>query len=186
MSASALARIYEAKARAELDDAESIGGVPARGWRGEPLGRLAFVVSAMAPDEVATGEPLLGQTGEAADKAAAAFGVATGDLFVVASRPAADIPADARDRRLALLLEAADPEVVIALDGDAASDLAGACGCERLEPGRPVRLHGRVMGFVGEFAASLGDRPAKARVWAAMKAIAAEGGMKAAGRPKAP
>jgi hypothetical protein len=140
----------------------------------------------MSPDEVVAGEPLLGQAGEAVGKAAAAFGVAADSLFVVASRPADGIPPEARSRRLALLIEAADPAVVIALDGDAASDLADACRLEHLEPGRPVRVHGRAVGTVGEFSVSLGDRPAKARVWAAMKAIAAEGGMKATGRPKAP
>jgi hypothetical protein len=37
---------------------------------------------------------------------------------------------------------------------------------------------------VGEFAGSLGETAAKARVWGAMKTIAAEGGLKAKARPK--
>jgi hypothetical protein len=185
LSSAALAVLYEAKALAELDDAEAAGGATARGWRGEPLSRLAFVVSAMSPGEIEAGDPLRGEAGEAADKAAAALGVSPEALFVVASRPGADMPPEQRTRRLALALEAADPAIVIALDDDAACDLADAMGVEGLEPGRPVRVRGRVVGSVGGFAASLGDPRAKARVWAAMKAVAAEGGLDAKGRPKA-
>jgi hypothetical protein len=185
VTAAQLAALYDAKAVAELADAEAQAGGPACGWRGEPLSRLAFVVSAMSPDDVAAGGPLSGEAGDAAGKAAAALGVDS-DVFVVASRPTAALAPQARSSRLVLALEAADPQVVIALDTDAAADLADAYGLEPLVPGRAARARGRVLGSAGDFVASLGDEKAKARVWGAMKAVAADGGLKAAGRPKAP
>jgi hypothetical protein len=187
VTAAALAAVYDAKALAELADAESAGGSSVRGWRGEPLGPLAFVVSAMSAEGGEESGPLSGEAGDAADKAAAGLGAGSGPVFIVASRPSADIPEPARARRLALMLEAADPRVVIALDAEAAKDLALASGMERLdEPGLPVLVRGRVLGSAGGFVASLGDRPAKLRVWTAMKRIASAGGLKAAKRPKAP
>jgi hypothetical protein len=169
---------------AELGDAQAAGGTAPRGWRGEPLGPLAFVVS--SPSSGDPGDPLGGEAGVAADKAAAALGAGAGPVFVVTSAPAPGMPAEARRRRLSLTLEAADPRVVMALDGGAARDLADAYGLDPMEPGAPARVRGRVLGSAGDFVASLGDVAAKARVWAAMRAIASEGGLKATGHPKAP
>jgi hypothetical protein len=106
------------------------------------------------------------------------------DYFVIASRPNAGGDAAPRPSRLALALEAADPEVVIALDDDAADDLTAAFEIARLTPGQPVRVRGRVLGAAGDLGSSLSDAATKARVWRAMKEIAAAGGLKAAGRQK--
>jgi hypothetical protein len=174
LSAAELAALYEAKALAELADGDALVGAEEQGWRGQPLGPLAFVASVLPVGDVL----------EALDKAADALGAAP--AFVIASRPGGAGAEEARGRRLALMVEAADPAVVIALDGPAAGDLAEALGAQTMVPGQSARLRGRVLGSAAEFAASLSDVPAKARVWAAMKAIAAEGGLKAKGRPKAP
>jgi hypothetical protein len=180
LSAAELAALYEAKALAELADGDALAGAVEPGWRGEPLGPLAFVTSAL-PDAGVL---------EALDKAADALDAAPAFVIAtrpeVASRPDAASAAEVRNRRLALMVEAADPAVVIALDVIAAADLAEALGAQTMVPGQSARAHGRVLGFSADFAASLSDAPAKARVWAAMKAIAAEGGLKAKGRPKAP
>jgi len=184
MSQEAVAKLFAAKAAAELADAELIAGSGGRGWRGAPLSRLAFVVSRLSAEDLAAGGPLNGATGEAAAKAAAAFGVPADAFFAIASRPSDPLsPAD-RSRRLVLAIEAADPAVVIALDEDAASDLAESFGVADLVPGTPARVRGRVIGAAGDLGASLADTKAKARVWVAMKAIAAEGGLKATGRLK--
>lgn len=174
LSAAGLAALYEAKALAELADGDALVGAAAPGWHGSPLGPLAFVSS-----EVPAG-PVL----EALDKASDALG--GGPAFVIASRSPRTEAGEARHHRLALMIEAADPSVVIALDAASAADLAGAFGAQTLVPGQWARLRGRVLGNAADFAASLSDAPAKARVWAAMKAIAGEGGLKAKGRPKAP
>ena len=177
----ALIALIQAKALAELGDAAGLLGSP-RPWRGEPFSALAFVVSGLS-EEAGAAEPLRGAPGEAADKAAAALGVDPANVFVVASRRggASD---EERSHGLALAIEAADPRVVIALDGLAAADLAAAFGAEPMDVGVPVRALGRVLGWAGEFAESLAGTAAKAPVWNAMKTIAAEGGLQAKSSPK--
>jgi hypothetical protein len=72
---------------------------------------------------------------------------------------------------LELIVEAVDPVLVVALDGDAAQDLAAAFGLPALAPGRPSVARGRTLGAVGGLAASLDDPGAKARVWKHFKAV---------------
>lgn len=189
MNADALLAAYEAKARAELGDAEALASGAAKGWRGRPLGALAFVIGAPSDADAQAGEPLRGEAGEAAAKAAEAFGVCGADVVAIASRPVAGLSAAVRARRLRLAVEAADPAAVIALDAEGAQDLAAAFEIEALDAGRPVLAHGRTLGSAGDLAASLADAPAKVRVWRAMKAIAHAAGLtgpKTKGRPKAP
>jgi len=172
---------YEAKAVAELADADALTGAPAGSWSGPALGaRIAFLVghAAAAKPQALMDERTL----DAVTKAAEAFGA--GDaIFAAATRTDGAADAAALAARLRLLIEAADPSVVIALDPDAASDLAAAFGLEELRPGAPVHLLGRALGAVGDFAASLDDAGAKTRAWTAMKATAALGGLTAKPRP---
>ncbi len=164
--------LYEAKALAELRDADALAGVAEGGWSGDPLGAVAIVVGALQPPG---GSILPGDVAEAVDKALAALGFESGSVFVIASRPAEVDPA-AVAARLRLALEAVDSPFVLALDAGGAQDLAAAFGLKALEAGRPVRSAGRVLGNAGEFARSLGDPRAKGRVWAAMKSAAALAG----------
>lgn len=173
LSAEALEGLYEAKAAAELADASGATAGALKPWRGEPLGRLAFVISTLSDEDLAAGEPLRGAAGEAADKSAIAFGVGADGYFVAVSRPDGE-----PSTRLAQLLEAADPSAIIALDDTAASDLESALGIGRLEQGVPVRVNGRVIGAAGDLAGSLNDPDRKKRVWASMKSIAAEAGLR--------
>jgi hypothetical protein len=73
-------------------------------------------------------------------------------------------------------LEAVDVPLVLAVDPQGAVDLAAAFGVERLDPGRPIRSLGRVLGSIGDFAESLADPKRKARSWAAIRAVAAAAG----------
>ena len=68
-------------------------------------------------------------------------------------------------------MEAVDPRVVIALDPQAAADLAAAFGIESFAPGRVTRVLGRDMLATDDFAASLGDEHAKRRVWDQLRAL---------------
>lgn len=175
MNREQLETLYEAKAAAELADAfEGWAAAGVAPWRGAALSRLAFLIAQPSEEDLAAGEPLRGRAGEAADKSAVAFGVGPDAYFVAVTRGAG---AGCASDRLRLVLEAADPAVVIALDDAAAEDLAAACGLERLRAGVPIRARGRVVGAAGDLAASLDDPTSKKRVWAAMKAIAAEGGL---------
>jgi hypothetical protein len=170
--------LYEAKALAELRDADTLAGVGDGGWSGDPLGEVALVVGA---PRGAKGAMLAADAAEAVDKALAALGFGSGSAFVIASRPVGADPA-ALTSRLRLALEAVDSPLVLALDAGGAQDLAAAFGLKALETGRPVRRAGRVLGSVGDLAGSLGDPKAKARVWAAMKAAAAAAGHKTQAR----
>lgn len=165
-------KLYEAKALAELRDADALAGVGPGGWRGDAQGAVALVVGPAVSGPDAMAAPLSGVAGEAASKALAALGFEEGTVFVIASRPEGVDPAQAVPR-LRLALEAVDAPLVMALDARAADDLAAAFGCVALEPGKPVRASGRLLGSTGEFAGSLTDQRAKARVWAAMRGIAA-------------
>lgn len=183
--AEALRTAYEAKALAELAEADAVIGAAPGTWDGKVVGaRIAFVTS--RPAAPGTGGGVLDlRTGEAVALGAEALG-AGDDVFLLATRSAAKFPREDRARRLRLAVEAVDAPAVIALDADAAQDLAFGFGLGGLQPGAPVRAFGRTLGSAGDFAASLDDPAAKARAWAAMKAVAARAGLKAKGRPKAP
>jgi len=71
----------------------------------------------------------------------------------------------------AMLVEVVDPDLVLALDGDAAGALAVASGLERLVEGRPGRVAGRVLLALSDFAGSLADDASKRRVWEQLKSI---------------
>jgi hypothetical protein len=181
--AEALQAAYEAKAAAELTDADALIGAGPGSWEGPLVGaRIAFLTSRAASRAGAA--PLLGdRVAGAVSKAAAALG-AGDDVFVLITRPV-KASAAAVARRVRLAIEAADPPAVVALDEGAAADLAAAFGLEPLRVGMPVSVLGRTVGSVGDFAASLDDKSAKARAWSEMKAIAAGAGIEVKERPKA-
>ena len=167
--------LYEAKALVELADANALAGVAAGGWSGDPLGAVALVVGTETSTDNDESGILPAGLHEAAGKALGALGFEEGSAFEIASRPREAEPG-ARAARLRLALEAVDATLVLALDPLAADDLAAAFGLHGLEPGKPVRAAGRVLGSTGDFAASLGDVRAKGRVWAAMRSVAAAAG----------
>lgn len=163
-----LLALYEAKARAELDDANGAAGVDADARRGALMAPVALVVGLPGTAE----PPLSGEAGEAVGKALVALGFPAGSEFVIASHPLSDAGDGPLARRLRLAIEAVDPTLVLALDAVAARDLSVAFDLGDLLVGVPVSALGRTFGYVGEFAASLGDESAKVRAWGAMKAIA--------------
>jgi hypothetical protein len=170
--AARLARLYASKVKAELKRADEALGVPVRiDGAGEMLASVVLVKGVADAAERAGRRALTGADGEAAGKALQALGFDEGDAWAVVSRPA-EAPAEARARRLELIVEAVDPRLVVALDDEAAEDLAAAFGLRALPLGQPVVARGRTLGAVGGLAASLGDPAAKARVWARFKAVA--------------
>jgi hypothetical protein len=178
-----LGAAYEAKARAELADADAVAGAASGSWEGSLVGaRIAFLVARR--DVPAPGPILADRTAEAMAGAADALGSADA-TFVLVTRPSLKASAEARARRLRIALEAVDAPAVIALDNESAEDLAAAFELDALRPGTPVRVLGRSLGSVGDFTALLDDSKAKAGAWSAMKAVAAQAGLKAKGRPKA-
>lgn len=174
--ATSVARAFAAKARAELAEADrQLGGRISVKGAGDPLGRILLVKGAPGPADLSAGRVLAGPDGEAAAKALEALGRDASSVYAVCSRPGRGDDGQ-RDRRLELVVEAVDPEVVLALDREAAEDLARAARLSSLPPGRPRTARGRVLGAVDGLEASLPERRAKARVWAQMRAVFADEG----------
>ncbi|MDO8915936.1 MAG: hypothetical protein Q7W16_07640 [Coriobacteriia bacterium] len=174
-------RRFEAKARAELKDADAALGVAfGVASAGDPL--AAVVVAKGLPEAAdrTARRVLAGPDGEAADKALGALGLDPRSVWAVCTRPA-DAPLEARARRLELVVEAVDPRLVIALDDEAAEDLAAAFALKALVPGRPVSVRGRTLGAVGSLSASLQDAQAKAKVWERLKALVKASGLPGSG-----
>ena len=169
----AACRLYGAKARAELTQADRMLGtrLPVSG-SGDPLGRVLLVKGEPGPEDVATRRALAGVDGEAAAKALEALGMDPSSAWATCSRPR-KADEQAVSSRLRLIVEAVDPALVICLDPLAGRDMARALGLGTLAPGVPATHMGRVVGAVDGLEASLGDPAAQARVWRQMRAVAA-------------
>ncbi len=97
-------------------------------------------------------------------------------VFFTLSRPEPGIDRERASDRLRLQLESVDPRVIVALDAEAAADVAEAFGCEQPVPGgAPLRVLGRRIVAVSGFEAALADPKAKQRVWAELKTAKPEG-----------
>jgi hypothetical protein len=168
-----LAKAYAAKARAELRDADALlGAKPAVAGRGDPVAEVVIVKGVPDDTERASRSVLSGADGRAAEKAITALGFDPQRTWATCSRPAcADNESYAR--RLEMIVEAVDPRLVVALDDEAAADLAAAYRLAALKPGEPSVVRGRVLGSVGGLAASLADPTEKGRVWGRFQSIAA-------------
>jgi hypothetical protein len=166
------ATAYLAKVGVELDAADALLGGAAGAVRrsGASGSRVLLVKGAPGPEDVAAGFALAGRDGDAARSALAALGIDATDALALCSRPTPGIDAAVRAQRLARYLAASDPEVVIALDTEAAEELSAAVGA-RLAFGKPVERHGRVLLAVDGLEASLDDPGRKKRVWAQFKGL---------------
>lgn len=163
--------LHEARARAELAAADALApGSDAVASRGALLADVAVVKGLPGPAEASGGAALSGADGEAAEKALVALGHSAGGVFYALSRPEPGIDAERRTARLRLLLEAVDPGVVLALDAEAAADVAAAFGIPVPRFGEQVAVLGRRVVAVDGLEASLADTALKARVWRQLKA----------------
>ena len=159
-----------AKALAEVDSAESIlgGGTPSHG---DLTAQTMLVKGAAGPAEEAGGPALSGEDGVAVRKAIAALGLQDDRLYSTMSRPVVDCTPDAVVARLRALVVAVDPEIIIALDETASSDLKIALELPDLKSGDLQMWHGVVVLSVEGFERSLGDAGLKRRVWSQMQAL---------------
>jgi len=168
--ADVLRALHEARVRAELTAADRLlpgsDGVPSAGAH---FATIVVVKGLPGPAE-ASGKPAMsGADGEAARKALAALGWEPASVFFTLSRPGSSTDAPRRAARLRLQIEAVDPEFVLAVDTDAAADVAEALGLERLALGALVRAGGRRVLACDGLEASLGDSARKRRVWSQLK-----------------
>ena len=174
--AAKLRALCEARARAELAAADALApGSDRVAWRGALLAEVAVVKGLPGPAEATGGAALSGADGGALGKALEALGWAPDTVFFTLSRPEVGIDPERRAGRLRLQLEAVDPRAIVALDAEAAADLAEAFGCELFKPGVAARVLGRTLVAVDGFEDALRDGRRKQVVWSQLKAVRAEG-----------
>jgi hypothetical protein len=167
-----LAEEFSAKVRAEIELAEGLmvgAGLP--NSAGALFAGVLLVKGAPGPAETSGGDAISGPDGVAADKALTARGFDADSAFRVISRMG---PGDDErvSERLRLLIEAVDPDTVIALDPVAGSDVARALGITCLEPGATSVVRGRAMLALDGLEDSLVDEARKRRVWDQFRKLA--------------
>lgn len=161
-----LRELHQARAAAELAEADAIApGSDTVAWRGSLLPAVAVVKGLPGPAEESGKAAVSGADGVAAVKALEALGFDGSQVFFTLSRPARDIDPAALVGRLRAQIEAVDAPVVVALDAQAAEDLAAAFDLPSLTFGVEARAAGRRLVAVDGLEASLGDTTAKRRIW---------------------
>jgi hypothetical protein len=172
-----LREAFEGKARAELAAADALApGSDIVGWRGCLVPVVAVVKGYPGPAEASGGPAVSGADGEAISKALERLGYDSSQVFYTLSRPAPDVGAEQREARLRAQIEAVDAPLVIALDREAAQDLAHAYGASAPPPGVAVRIAGRRFVACDGLESALGtaDATVKARLWEQLTAAAPE------------
>ncbi|NTU71793.1 MAG: hypothetical protein HGB10_08250 [Coriobacteriia bacterium] len=172
-----LRALHEARVKAELAAADSLApGSDRVATTGASFAQIALVKGLPGPAEATGGGAMTGADGVALTKAVTALGFAEAEVFFTVSRPEQGMDAERASDRLRLQLESVDPKVIVALDEQAAADIAEAFGCQAPAAGSPpVRVLGRRIFAVSGFEAALSDPVAKQRVWAELKAVKPEG-----------
>lgn len=158
--------MHEMRVRAELEAAERLApGSDRVAVSGNLLPEIALVKGLPGPAEATGGAALSGADGHALAKALTALGWPEDSWFATLSRPEPSTSPDARALRLRAQLEAVDPRIIVALDAQAAEDVALAFGVSHLRIGESVRVLGRRLVALEGFEASLSDEGRKRRVW---------------------
>lgn len=168
--------LHEARARREIALADALApGSDVVAWRGSLMPAVAVLKGLPGPAEAAGGAALSGADGEAVVAGLAKLGYEERHLFFTLTRPEPGLAEAERIARTRALVEAVDAPLVVALDPDAAADVAAAYGLERLSAGKAVRSCGRRLVVLDGLEASLADEQRKRLVWSQMKAAAPEG-----------
>lgn len=176
LSGEQIRALHEARARAEIAAADAlVPGSDRVAWCGTLLCEVALVKGSPGPAEVAGGPALSGSDGIALAKALVALGWPEDAWFATLSRPEPDADAESRSSRIRLQLEAVDPRMIVALDAQAAEDVARAFGLTHLRVGEAIQSFGRRIVALEGFEASLGDERRKRRVWQQLQAVKPEG-----------
>ncbi|MDO9557926.1 MAG: hypothetical protein Q7J82_10200 [Coriobacteriia bacterium] len=164
-AAARLARLVSQKTEAELRAVLPAGRVAPTGTAPADVLLIKGVAGAQ---DVSLGTALAGEDGEAAHKALSALGWDTSS-FAICTREGETVVLGPES--LAVVVEAVDPDLVLALDGVAAADVGTALGIETLRAGEPVRVAGRIVLAIDGLEASLVDEDGKLRVWRQLKSV---------------
>jgi hypothetical protein len=167
---------HEARARAELTAADAqVPGSDTVPWAGALIAQIVVVKGLAGPAEAAGGPALSGADGEAVTKALEALGWPADTAFFTLSRPEPTASPESIAARIRGHIEAVDPIVVVALDAEAAEDVARAFGLRRLAAGETVTVAGRRVVAVDAFEAALSDETQKRKVWTQLRAAQPDG-----------
>lgn len=170
LGAATLRALHTARVKAEIAEADAmIPGADTVAPRGATFAQVVVVKGLPGPAEATGGAALSGPDGEAAIKALTALGWDADDVFFTLSRPVAGSQGTGVAKRLRLQIESVDPDLVVAVDAEAAHDVAAALGCERPAFGEMVLVDGRRMLACDGLEASLTDPKRKQRVWSQLK-----------------
>lgn len=170
--ANQLAEEFREKARAEIELGDCLmasAGLP--NSTGSLFAGVLLVKALPGPAETAGGDAISGPDGTAAEKALVALGLEAESVFKVMSRSVSGDD-DRVSGRLRLIVEAVDPDAVIALDRVAGSDVARALGIACPEPGAPTMVCGRTLLVLDGLEDSLADEALKRRVWNQFRKLA--------------
>lgn len=167
-----LSSVYRARLERELERADAVvpGSTSIRS-QGDPSAPILAVKGSPGPAELGGGIVLAGADGDAWGKAIEALGWDRGDSYAVISRPIVDAPAQSVSDRLRHIIEACDPVWVVALDDQAAADVASSLDASTLRVGQKIRIKGRNVLALAGLEASLTDEDLKRRVWGQMKPL---------------
>lgn len=176
MDSAALITAYENKTRAELAGADALmPGADRVAWSGAFGARVMAVKGLSGPAEESGGPALSGEDGVALRKALSALGFDPEAVFATLSRPVPDTDPEVIARRLRAQVEAVEPRAIVALDGEAAQDVASALGIRIPDFGQVVVGLGRRIVAVDGLEASLSDESRKAQVWQQLKVLTPAG-----------
>ena len=166
-----MARDCLERTRAEVDELAGAGF----SLRGEACAQVCLLKGQLSDEELEGGALLGGPDGTALSSALAALGYPDGCWAAISTlvrAPGQGTWAPAAPEELAWAVEVVDPELVVALDDEAAQALQAAFDVEaQLEPGEVTRVLGRRFLALGGFADALGDPGAKQLMWARLKRV---------------
>lgn len=170
LGAATLRSLHQARAAAELAASNAmIPGADAVAPRGNVFAQVVVVKGLPGPAEATGRAALSGPDGEAALKALAALGWDQDGVFFTLSRPVTGSQGATVAQRLRLQIESVDPELVVAVDAEAAVDVAAALGTQPLTFGEIMLVDGRRVVACDGLEASLTDPRRKQRVWSQLK-----------------
>ena len=141
---------------------------------GSAVAQVGFLKGELSDGELAGGELLGGADGAALRASLAKLGYPEGCWAALSTRvrTAGQPWRPASPEDLAWAIEVVDPELVCALDDEAARALQAAWGLDvPLEDGRVTRVLGRRVLALGGFEAALGDARSKQVMWARLKLV---------------
>lgn len=168
--------LHEARVRREIESANALApGSDTVPQRGSLMPAVVVLKGLPGPAEASGGAALSGVDGEAIAKALERLGYDPDKAFYAMTRPQPGPADEARIRRVRMLVEALDADLVVAVDAAAAEDLSRAHELDTIPFGNERRACGRRLVAIDGLESSLADDKLKARIWSQLQAALPRG-----------